>query len=109
MNIFVGNLSLETTEEELRKEFAVFGEVVSVTVMNDKYIGSGQLRGYGYVNMSSKSEGTNAIASLHGKNLYNNVINVVEALPLSSTDGWSPDIKSGNHLFKIRKRKHAAY
>jgi len=46
MNIYVGNLSLETTEDELRKEFTEFGEVISVTIMNDKYIGSGQPRGY---------------------------------------------------------------
>ena len=45
MNIYVGNLSLEVTEEELRQEFITFGEVISVTIMNDKYIGSGQSRG----------------------------------------------------------------
>ena len=83
MNIYVGNLSLETTEDELRREFKEFGEVISVTIMNDKYIGSGQPRGYGYVEMASKSEGTAAIASLEGKKMRNRVINVVEALPLS--------------------------
>ena len=57
MNIYVGNLSLETTEDELRKQFTEFGEVISVTIMDDKYIGSGQTRGYGYVEMASKSEG----------------------------------------------------
>jgi len=46
MNIYMGNLSLETTEDELRKEFTEFGGVLSVTIMNDKYIGSGQPRGY---------------------------------------------------------------
>ena len=69
MNIYVGNLSLETTEEELREEFTEFGEVTSVIIMNDKYIGSGQPRGYGYVEMSSKAEGKAAIASMEG--LYN--------------------------------------
>ena len=49
MNIYVGNLSLETTEEELREEFTEFGEVTSVIIMNDKYIGSGQPRGYGSI------------------------------------------------------------
>jgi RNA recognition motif-containing protein len=56
MNIYVGNLSLEVTEEELRREFMAFGEVISVTIMNDKYIGSGQYRGYGFVEMPSLSE-----------------------------------------------------
>ena len=41
MNIYVGNLSLEVTEEELRREFMAFGEVISVTIMSDKYIGRG--------------------------------------------------------------------
>ena len=66
MNIYVGNLSFETTEDELRKEFTEFGEVISVTVMNDKYIGSGQPRGYAYVEMASKAEGEAAIANLEG-------------------------------------------
>jgi RNA recognition motif-containing protein len=83
MNIYVGNLSLEMTEDELREEFMAYGEVISVTIMNDKYIGSGQPRGYGYVEMSQKSEGTAAIANMQGKKLKNRVVEVVEALPLS--------------------------
>jgi RNA recognition motif-containing protein len=67
MNIYVGNLSLSVTEEELRKEFTAFGEVISITIMDDKYIGSGQPRGYGFVGMTSKDEGTTAISSLAGK------------------------------------------
>ena len=66
MNIYVGNPSLEMTEDELRKEFTEFGEVLSVIIMNDKYIGSGQPRGYGYVERASKSEGAAAIANLEG-------------------------------------------
>ncbi len=83
MNIYVGNLSLEVTEDELRKEFTAYGEVRSVTIMNDKYIGSGQPRGYGYVEMSLKAEGTTAIANLSGKKLKDRTVEVVEALPLS--------------------------
>jgi hypothetical protein len=87
MNIYVGNLSLDVTEEELRREFMAFGEVISVTIMNDKYIGSGQLRGYGFVETASKSEGEAAIASLKGKTLRGRVIDVVAALPLSDKRG----------------------
>ncbi len=106
MNIYVGNLSLETTEDELRREFTEFGEVISVTIMNDKYIGSGQLRGYGYVEMASKSEGTTAIASLEGKKLRNRVVNVIEALPLSDKRGTlSLSIRSSNRLNKKRERR----
>jgi len=83
MNIYVGNLSLEVTDEELRQEFIGFGEVISVTVMNDKYIGSGQSRGYGFVEMDSESKGKVAITSLNGKSLRGRVIDVMQALPLS--------------------------
>ena len=83
MNIYVGNLSLKVTEAELRQEFMASGEVTSVSIMNDKYIGSGQLRGYGFVEMASKSEGEAAIKALNGKILKDRAVYVVEALPLS--------------------------
>jgi RNA recognition motif-containing protein len=83
MNIYVGNLSLDVTEEELRQVFIIFGEVISVAIMDDRYIGSGQLRGYGYVQMASKSEGQAAVIGLHEKSLRGQIIRVVEALPLS--------------------------
>jgi cold-inducible RNA-binding protein len=106
MNIYIGNLSLETTEEELRKQFTEFGRVISVTIMNDKYIGSGQPRGYGYVEMASKSEATTAIANLEGKKLQNRVINVVEARPLSDKRGmFLNDIRNNNRSNKKRERK----
>jgi RNA recognition motif-containing protein len=86
MNIYVGNLSLGTTEEELRREFSRFGEVESVTIMNDKYIGSGQSKGYGYVQMVSKENAANAIAGLEGTTLNDRVIKVVAALPMTKND-----------------------
>jgi cold-inducible RNA-binding protein len=106
MNIYVGNLSLEMTEDELRNEFTIFGEVISVTIMDDKYIGSGQPRGYGYVEMASKSEGTAAIANLEGKRLRDRVVNVVEALPLSNKNGTAvPEIRNNNRSNRKRERK----
>ncbi len=105
MNIYVGNLSLETTEDELRKEFTEFGEVIAVTIMNDRHIGSGQPRGYGYVEMPSKSQGTTAIAHLEGKKLRDRIISVVEALPLSNKGGThSRDVRNGNRYSSKRKR-----
>jgi RNA recognition motif-containing protein len=83
MNIYVGNLTPGVTEEELRREFTAFGAVISVVIMDDKYIGSGQTKGYGFVEMASKSEGEAAIAGLKGKKLRNQAIDVVGALPLS--------------------------
>jgi RNA recognition motif-containing protein len=84
MNIYVGNLSLEVTEEELRREFLAFGEVIAVTIMNDKCIGSGQSRGYGFVEMPSQSEGKAAITALNGKSLWDRTIDVIQALHLSN-------------------------
>lgn len=89
MNIYVGNLPLDTSEYELGQEFMPFGEVVSITIMNDKYIGSGQMRGYGYVEMVSKVEAEAAISELAGKTIRGRVINVVEALPLSHVGNFS--------------------
>ena len=87
MNIYVGNLSLDVTEEELRREFIAFGEVITVTIMNDEYIGSGQSRVYGFVEMPSQSEGQDAITALNGKTLGPRTIDVVQALPLSNKGG----------------------
>ena len=87
MNIYIGNLSLKITEGELRQEFMAFGEVISVTIMNDKYIGSGQSRGYAFVEMPSQSEGKAAIAALDDKTLRHMTINVIEVLPLSDRKG----------------------
>ena len=108
MNIYVGNLSLEVTEEELRREFIAFGEVISVTIMNDKYIGSGQLRGYGFVEMVAKSEGEAAITSLKGKKLRGQVIDVVEALPLSDKKGVASrhERRTSQFYRKGRQRIH---
>jgi len=105
MNIFVGNLSLEITADELRREFTAFGEVLSVTIMNDKYIGSGQPRGYGYVEMTSKSEGETAIAKLEGKKMGDRAVNIVEALPLSNKSGTVIiNIRSSSRFNKKRER-----
>jgi hypothetical protein len=84
MNIYVGNLSLEINEEELRQKFKAFEQVKSVTVMNDKDISSGQARGYGFVEMPSQSEGMNAIVSLNGKELRDTIIYLVESLAISN-------------------------
>jgi RNA recognition motif-containing protein len=108
MNIYVGSLSLDVTEEELRREFVAFGAVISVVIMNDKYIGSGQTRGYGFVEMSSKSEGEAAIVSLKGKKLRNQAIDVVGALPLSKKRGIESLRERVKNQFnrKVRQRSY---
>ena len=87
MNIYVGNVSLDATAKELRQMFMAFGEVIDVTLMNDRYIGSGQPRGYAFVEMASKLEGEAAIDNLKGKTLRGLVIDVIAALPLSKESG----------------------
>lgn len=107
MNIYVGNLALEMTEDELRKEFKVFGEVLAVVLMSDAYIGSGQPRGYGYVEMASKSEGIVAINNLSGRSLRGHLVNLVEALPLSDKRGTDyHQIRSKERLNRKRQRKY---
>ena len=108
MNIYVGNLSLKMTEEELRREFIAYGEVISVTVMNDEYIGSGQPRGYGFVEMTSKSESQAAIMNLDGKTIRDRVIKVIEALPLSDNrgTGFLPGKRASRFNAKARQRKY---
>ncbi len=64
-----------------------FGEVLSVIIMNDKYIGSGQLRGYGFVGMASKAEAEAAITGLNGKTLKERTIMVNEARPRTDNRG----------------------
>jgi len=85
MKIYVGNLSYEVTEEELRQEFASFGQVTSVNIITDKY--SGRPKGFGFVEMSSVSEGQAAIAGLNGKALKDRTLNVNAAQPRSDSRG----------------------
>jgi RNA recognition motif-containing protein len=79
MNIYVGNLSREVTEEDLRHAFEDFGQVVSATIIKDKF--SGQSRGFGFVEMPARTEAQAAIADLNGKELKGRTLRVNEARP----------------------------
>jgi RNA recognition motif-containing protein len=105
MNIYVGNLPLEVTGDELRQKFMAFGEVISVAIMNDKYIGSGQSRGYAFVEMPSQSEGKAAITALNDKTLGHMTISVVEALPLSDKKGNGSSVAKRESWFRNRARQ----
>jgi RNA recognition motif-containing protein len=87
MNIYVGNFSFEVTEEDIRQEFMAFGEVVSVTMMDRRFVGNGQSRGYGFVEMPSPVDGQAAISALHGTTIRDCIIDVIQALPLSDSGG----------------------
>jgi cold-inducible RNA-binding protein len=86
LNIYVGNLSYEVTEDELREEFAAFGEVASVSIIKDKY--SGQSKGFAFIEMPLLSAGQAAITGLNGKMLQNRQIAVSGARP-RTTDNRS--------------------
>ena len=79
MKIYVGNLSYEVTEEDLRLALEQFGQVESATIIKDKY--SGQSKGFGFVEMASKAEGQSAIDGLNGEELKGRKLNVNEARP----------------------------
>ena len=81
MNIYVGNLSYEITEEDLKMAFEPFGKVESVSIIKDKY--SGQSKGFGFVDIPSKAEAQAAIDGLNGKELKGRTLNVNEARPRS--------------------------
>ena len=79
MNIYVGNLSRQTTEEDLRQAFEAFGQVTSANIIKDKF--SGESRGFGFVEMPSKDESQKAIEEMNGKDLAGFTLNVNEARP----------------------------
>jgi RNA recognition motif-containing protein len=85
MNIYVGNLSNEVTEEDLKQTFETFGEVQSVKIIKDKY--TNRSKGFGFVEMASKAEGQSAIGGLNGKELKGKAVNVNEARPRTESRG----------------------
>ncbi|MDT8303863.1 MAG: RNA-binding protein [Sedimentisphaerales bacterium] len=79
MNIYVGNLSHDATEDKLREAFEAFGQVESVNIIKDRF--SGESRGFGFVEMPSKQEAEKAIEEMNGKDLMGRAVNVNEARP----------------------------
>lgn len=79
MKIYAGNMSYETTEEDLKLACEEFGKVESATIVKDKF--SGEPKGFGFVEMSSKTEGQAAIDGLNGKKLNGRELKVNEARP----------------------------
>ena len=79
MNIYVGNLDWQTTEDELRQAFEEHGQVDTVTIIKDKYTGAS--RGFGFVEMPSDQEGQAAIDALNGTELAGRTLKVNLARP----------------------------
>ena len=79
MNIYVGNLSYDLTEEELQQAFEAFGQVESAKIIKDAY--TGRSRGFGFVEMPSKDEGEAAVQNLNGTTLKERALKASEARP----------------------------
>ena len=79
MNIYVGNLAREATEDDLRQAFEACGQVESANIIKDKF--SGESRGFGFVEMPAQEEAKKAIEEMNGKEIAGRVISVNEARP----------------------------
>ena len=75
MNIYVGNLSYEATEEDLQQAFEAFGQVESVNITKNRY--SGESKGFGFVEMPAKCEAQSAIEGLNGKEMKGRTLRLV--------------------------------
>ena len=93
MNLFVGNLDKEVTEDELKELFSEHGEVKSAKIIRDIY--SGDPRGFGFVEFESKAEAINAINELNGKEFRGQQLKVNEAFDRKSNDRRGGGRRSG--------------
>ena len=84
-NVFVGNMSFQTTESELRSLFEPFGEITRIQLMTDR--DTGRARGFGFVDMANDEEAAKAIAAFNGKEVGGRALNVNEARPKTERSG----------------------
>ena len=79
MNIFVGNIYWETTEDDVEQLFASYGTVQRVQILLDRV--TGRSRGFGFVEMPDDTQAQEAIAGLHGTSQWGRLLTVSEARP----------------------------
>ena len=104
MNIYVGNLSYDVTQDELRQEFSAFGKVESVNIITDKY--TKQPKGFAFVEMPTVAEGQAAIASLNGKTLKDRTLTVNAARPRTDDRGGSYGGRRSDGFDRGRGRRY---
>ena len=85
MNIYVGNLTFETTEDKLHVAFAEYGEVTSARVITDRM--TGRSRGFGFVEMANQEEAEAAIKAMNGRDVEGRTLTVNEARPREERGG----------------------
>jgi cold-inducible RNA-binding protein len=95
MNIFVGNLSFKTTEQELEREFAACGEVASVKIITDHE--TLKSRGFAFVEIHDRDQALAAIARINGKELAGHILKVNEAKPREARGGPSRERTGGSY------------
>lgn len=87
MKLYIGNLSFQTSSEELQQLFSQAGSVESANIIEDRE--TGRSRGFGFVEMSTKEEGQAAMAQFNGKDVNGRALKVNEAKPRENrTGGW---------------------
>jgi cold-inducible RNA-binding protein len=94
MNIYVGNLSFDTQEQDLETAFGAYGTVTSAAIIKDKF--SGRSRGFAFVEMANSGEAQKAIEALNGADLHGRNLNVNEARPREERSGGGGGFGGGN-------------
>ena len=97
MNIYIGNLSYEVTEEDLKQAFEAFGEVESVKIIKDNY--TNRSKGFGFVEMSDNTHAESAINDLNDTELKGRALKVNKARPRSESGGGRGGGQGGGRRF----------
>jgi RNA recognition motif-containing protein len=92
-NLFVGNLTFDTTEDALREHFAPMGEVQAVRIMTDR--DTGKSRGFAFVEMANDDDAAKAITALNGKELGGRALTINEARPRPERSGGGGGFRPG--------------
>ena len=100
MNIYVGNLSWDLTEQDLQDMFAPYGEVISAKIVTDKF-NNNRSKGFGFVEMTESEAGNAAIAALHGTEVQGRSIVVNESQPREGGSGGALAIGVGDRLIML--------
>jgi RNA recognition motif-containing protein len=102
MNIYVGNISRDTNEEDLKIAFTAYGEVSKVTIIKDKF--TGESRGFGFIEMQNKTQALAAISGLNGSELKGRPLTVNEARPKNNNRGDGNGRRNNRYGFGNNRR-----
>ncbi|MGB9716639.1 MAG: RNA recognition motif domain-containing protein [Thermodesulfovibrionales bacterium] len=101
--IYVGNISFKATEDDIRELFSQVGEVESVKIITDAH--TGQPKGFGFIEMSSKEDANKAISALNGKTFMDRTLSVAEARPQQPRDRHSFTDRKGSSFGNRGRRR----